>query len=64
MLYTSKVAIRSEIRTKYLTQSEHHVEFLMLNVVVFKESAMVWKVKPPKMHSVIYMWIVKTVSTI
>jgi hypothetical protein len=27
MLYTSKVAIRSEIRTKHLTQSEDHVEF-------------------------------------
>jgi len=28
MSYTAKVAVCSEIRTKHLTQSEHHVEFL------------------------------------
>jgi len=28
MLYTSKVAECSEIRTKHSTQSEHHVEFV------------------------------------
>ena len=28
MLYTAKVAVCSEIRIKYSTQSEHHVEFL------------------------------------
>ena len=28
MLYKAKVAVCSEIRTKHLTQSEHHVEFL------------------------------------
>jgi len=27
MLYNAKVAVCSEIRTKHLTQSEHHVEF-------------------------------------
>jgi len=26
-MYTEKVAICSEIRTKHSTQSEHHVEF-------------------------------------
>ena len=28
MAYTAKAAVRSEIRTKHSTQSEHHVEFL------------------------------------
>jgi len=28
MTYTSKVAVRAEIRTKHSTQSEQHVEFL------------------------------------
>ena len=28
MLYKAKVAVCSEIRTKYSTQSERHVEFL------------------------------------
>ena len=28
MLYKAKVAVCSDIRTKHLTQSEHHVEFL------------------------------------
>jgi len=28
MMYTAKVAVCSEIRTKHSTQSEHHVEFL------------------------------------
>ena len=28
MMYKAKVAACSEIRTKYSTQSEHHVEFL------------------------------------
>jgi len=28
MLYKAKVAVCSEIHTKHLTQSEHHVEFL------------------------------------
>jgi len=28
MMYKAKVAICSEIRTKYSMQSEHHVEFL------------------------------------
>jgi hypothetical protein len=27
-MYKEKVAVYSEIRTKYSTQSEHHVEFL------------------------------------
>jgi len=27
-MYTAKVAVCSEIRTKHSTQSEHHVEFL------------------------------------
>ena len=28
MTYTAKAVVCSEIRTKYSTQSEHHVEFL------------------------------------
>jgi len=27
MMYKAKLAVRSEIRTKHSTQSEHHVEF-------------------------------------
>jgi hypothetical protein len=27
MMYKTKVAVSSEIRTKHSTQSEHHVEF-------------------------------------
>jgi len=30
----AKVAVFSEIRTKHSTQSEHRVDFLMLNLVV------------------------------
>jgi hypothetical protein len=29
MTYTAKTAVRSEIRTKHSTQSEHHVGFLI-----------------------------------
>jgi hypothetical protein len=36
MKYKAKAAICSEIRTKHSMQSEHHVEFLMLNLVVRK----------------------------
>ena len=39
MLYKAKVAVCSDIRTKRLTQSEHHVKFLILNLVVRKETA-------------------------
>jgi len=40
MTYKAKVALCSEIRTKYSRQSEHHVEFfLILNLVVPKETA-------------------------
>jgi len=36
----AKAAVCPEIRTKHSTQSEHHVEFfLMLNLVVRKETA-------------------------
>ena len=28
MMYEAKVAVYSEIRTKYLTEGENHVEFL------------------------------------
>jgi len=30
-MYKAKVAVRSEMRTKHSTQSEHHVEFLNVN---------------------------------
>ena len=39
MMYKSKVAVCSNIRTKQSTQSERHVEFFMLNLVVRKETA-------------------------
>ena len=40
MMYTAKVAVCSQIRTKHSTQSEHHVDFfLVLNLVVRKEIA-------------------------
>ena len=39
MTYEAKVAVCSEIRTKHSMQSEHHVEFLMLNLVVRRETA-------------------------
>jgi hypothetical protein len=32
MTYKAKIAVSSEIRTKYSTQSEHRVEFLMLTL--------------------------------
>jgi len=38
-MYKAKVALYAEIRTKHSTQSEHHVEFWMLNLVVSKETA-------------------------
>ena len=41
MLYKAKAAVCSDIRTKHSTQSEHHVEFLMLNLVVRKVTARV-----------------------
>ena len=39
MTYTAKVAVCSEIRIKHSTQSEHHVKFLILNLVIHKETA-------------------------
>jgi hypothetical protein len=39
MMYKGKVAVCFEIRTKHSTQSEQHVEFWMLNLVVRKETA-------------------------
>jgi len=44
MTYTAKVAVCSEIRTKQSAQNEHRVEFWMLNLVVRKETARLWKV--------------------
>jgi len=38
-MYKVKVAVCSEIRTKHSTHTEHHVEFLLLNLVVRKETA-------------------------
>ena len=46
MRHKAKVAVCSEIRTKHSTQSEHHVEFWMLNPGVSKEIAKFWKVNP------------------
>jgi hypothetical protein len=39
MMYWAEVATSSEISTKHSTQSEHHIEFLMLNLTVRKETA-------------------------
>jgi len=39
MMYKPKVDVCSEVRTKPSTQCEHHVEFLMLNLVARKETA-------------------------
>ena len=39
MMYKAKVAVCSDIRTKHSTQSGRHVEFLMLNLMVRKETA-------------------------
>jgi len=39
MTYVIKVAVCSEIRTKHSKQSEHHVEFLMVKLLVRKETA-------------------------
>ena len=36
----AKVAVCSDIRTKHSTQSEHHVEIWMLNLLVREETAM------------------------
>ena len=33
MVYKAKVAVYSEIRTKHSTQSEHHVEYLNVNLL-------------------------------
>jgi hypothetical protein len=45
MTCKANVVVCSEIRTKHLSQSEHHLEFLMLNLVVRIETAKLWKVK-------------------
>ena len=39
MMCKAKVAVCSDICTEHSSQSEHHVEFLMLNMVVRKETA-------------------------
>ena len=39
MMYKAKVAVCSDIRTKHSTQSKHHVEIWMLNLVVRKVTA-------------------------
>jgi len=39
MMYKAKVAVCSQIRTKHSTQSEHHVEFFNINLVVGTETA-------------------------
>jgi hypothetical protein len=44
MMYKAKV-VCSEIRTKHSTQSEHHVDILMLNMEERKESATLKEVK-------------------
>jgi hypothetical protein len=38
MTYKAKFAVFSQIRTKHPKHSEHHVEFLNVNLVVRKET--------------------------
>jgi len=38
-MYKEKVAVCSEISTNRSSQSEHHVEFLNVSLVVHKETA-------------------------
>jgi hypothetical protein len=38
-MYKAEVAVRSEISAQHATQSDHHLEFWMLNLVVRKETA-------------------------
>jgi len=45
MMYKPKVTVCSDNRTKHSKQSEHHVEFWILNLVLRKETARLWKVK-------------------
>jgi len=33
MTYAAKAAVCSQIRTKHLTQSQHHVEFFNINLL-------------------------------
>jgi hypothetical protein len=44
MTYTANATVCSEIRTKHSTQSEHNVEFLILWLVIRKETASLLKV--------------------
>ena len=39
MMYKAKVAVCSDIRTKFSSQSERHVEFWTLHLAVRKETA-------------------------
>jgi hypothetical protein len=39
MMYKANVAVYSEIRKKHWTRTEYHLEFLMINLVVCKETA-------------------------
>ena len=39
LLYKAKVAVCFEMRTKHSAQSEQHVKFFMLNLVVHKDTA-------------------------
>jgi hypothetical protein len=38
-MYKAKVAVCSDLRTKHSTQSEHHVEFLNVEIGGRKETA-------------------------
>ena len=46
MTSKAKFVVCSEILTRRLTQCEHHVQFELLNLVVRKETAGLWKVNP------------------
>jgi hypothetical protein len=56
MMHKAKVAVCSETLTKPSTQVEHHVEFLMVNLVVRKETARLEKVKERPKYKLTHVW--------
>ena len=57
MLYTAKVAVCSEIRTKHWTRGEHQVEFLNVKLLAPDFFLIL-------AHSVYKMWIIQEQNTL
>ena len=53
MMYKAKVAVSSDIRTKHSTQSGHHVEFLIVNLLATDFFFLILA------HSVLKMWVIQ-----